>query len=92
MPSNTRNGALAWVRKFAGGIASSPAIANGVAYFSDGQDYVDAVSVASGETLWRYQTGENVDSSPAVHDGVVYIGSDNDEIVALRPGCQVQRR
>lgn len=49
----------------------SPAIADGRAYFAEGDLY--AVDVASGSTVWTQDVGGK--TSPAVADGVVYVGS-----------------
>ena len=60
-----------------------PAVVDGVVYVGSGDSYLYAVDAASGELLWRYETGDNVGSSPAVVDGVVYFGSDDGYLYAV---------
>ena len=83
--ANVANLAAVWTMSTTGGISSSPAVANGVAYVgsSDHALYAsDATGVAgcsgapkSCVPLWSATTGGAVDSSPAVANGVVYVGS-----------------
>jgi PQQ-like domain/Domain of unknown function DUF11 len=63
------------------GTNSSPAVANGVVYFS-GCDGLCALNASTGAVLWSYATGGG-DSSPAVANGVVYVGSDDGNVYAL---------
>jgi len=61
----------------------SPAVANGVVYFSSIDDNVYALDAHTGAKLWSYPTGASVQSSPAVADGVVYVGSNDFSVYAL---------
>lgn len=45
-----------------------------------------ALHSATGEELWRFETGGPVSSSPAVVDGVVYIGSTDNYVYAITEG------
>ena len=61
-----------------GVLNSSPAVANGVVYFSsnDPGSSIYALSARTGAELWSYDTHDYfLYSSPAVANGVVYIGS-----------------
>ncbi len=53
----------------------TPTFIEGVLYVAmeDGSFY--ALDAATGESLWRYKTGDYIYSPPAVADGVVYVGS-----------------
>jgi eukaryotic-like serine/threonine-protein kinase len=74
--------------------ASSPAIANGVAYIGGGDNYLYAYDIGcatGGGTcvpLWKANTGNVAAmSSPTVADGVVYMGSLEDKVMAFAVGC-----
>jgi hypothetical protein len=58
-----------------GGVISSPAVANGMAYVAWGDRIVSAVNASTRAVLWSFPTGGYIDSSPAVADGMVYVGS-----------------
>jgi glucose dehydrogenase len=62
------------------GNASSPAVANGVVYFSSGGS-VHAREASTGAKLWTY--GGRQASSPAVANGMVYVGSIRNQVNAL---------
>ncbi|HXF98803.1 MAG TPA: PQQ-binding-like beta-propeller repeat protein [Gaiellaceae bacterium] len=79
------DGALAWVRRLGRCIASSPAVHAGVVYIGwsgaascvrgkDERGGLVALSLATGEVLWRFNPG-NVESSPAVAGGVLYFAA-----------------
>ena len=53
------------------GVASSPAVANGVVYVTTGEIY--ALDASSGAVLWSEQASG--DSSPALANGVVHATS-----------------
>ncbi len=57
-------------------VYSSPAIADGVVYFGNGDKYLYAVDVQTGEEKWKFKTESSVFSSPAIADGVVYFHSE----------------
>jgi len=64
-----------WKFRTHGYVISSPAIANGVAYFGSTDHNLYAVDLETGAQKWKFQTESRVQSSPAVSDGVVYFGS-----------------
>jgi len=75
---------LRW-RYFAGslGVASSPAVANGMVYAGSDDGSVYALNASTGALLWQFTTGNTVESSPAVANGMVYVGSDDFNVYAL---------
>ena len=61
------------------------AVTNGVLYgygYVDLKHYLYSVNPATGELIWRFQTGGRV-SAPAVADGLVYVRSDDSFVYAL---------
>lgn len=62
----------------------TPSVIEGVLYLAmeDGSAY--ALDAATGDSLWRYKTGDYIYSPPAVADGVVYVGSVDGYLYALR--------
>lgn len=82
---NTRNVdklGLLWTAKTNGegvGIASAPAVVNGILYTAGeglgSSGGVQALKSATGEFLWRAETDEVFSNSPTVAEGTVYIGS-----------------
>ena len=63
--------ALPWGQEGWDYLTSSPAVANGVAYWGSGDGHVYAVDAEAGGELWRFATGGRVRSTPAVVDGGV---------------------
>ena len=61
---------------------SSPAIAGDVVIVGTFEGVV-AVSLESGEGLWRFPTGSRVVASPAVADGTVVVGDGSGTVYAL---------
>jgi len=59
------------------------AIVNGVVYVGSYYNGVDAFDAATGQQLWRFQTGNVVSSSPAVANGLVYAASWDGTLYAL---------
>ena len=80
---NAKTGALLWRYATAGGIVSSPAIANGVVYIGSRDSNVYALNASTGAKLWSYATTDYVDSFPAVASGVVYVGGGDQNVYAL---------
>jgi len=80
---DARTGAELWTYAAGDQVDSSPAVANGVVYFSSGDGNVYALNATTGAPLWRYTTGFVVTSSPAVANGVVYISSWDHNLYAL---------
>ena len=73
---------IAWSTTTGGGIASSPAVANGVVYAGslDGKFY--AFDAATGAVLWTATIGPSIYSSPAVAKGAVYVGGADHKLYA----------
>ena len=65
-------GTLIWKYGTGGPVEASPAVVNGVVYFSAGSVY--ALNAVSGALIWKYTTEADAYSAPAVANGVVYIG------------------
>ncbi|MDA1349480.1 MAG: PQQ-binding-like beta-propeller repeat protein [Chloroflexi bacterium] len=65
------------LRRFPTGdkVWSTPAVANGVAYFGSLDHKVYAVRVDDGTLQWEFETDGGVVASPLVIDGRVYVGS-----------------
>ncbi len=83
---NARTGDPLWGQWNIGG-STGPAVANGVLYLGSDDNNVYALSVATGEVLWKYATGDYVASSPAVANGKVYVGSYDGNVYAFHlPG------
>lgn len=84
-------GRVAWKRRFAGCVAESPAVGNGVVYvgFMDpppcrGTEptFFAALDEDTGRTLWRFRAGV-VETSPLLAGGRVYFGSWDHRVYAL---------
>lgn len=66
-----------------GPIRSTPAIANGVAYFGSTDSYFYAIDAVSGTEKWKFKTGGAIGSSPAVVNNVVWFSSRDGNLYAL---------
>lgn len=66
-----------------GAIRSTPAIANGLAYFGSGDGYFYAIDGKSGAERWRFKTGGAVHSSPAVTASTAYFTSRDGNLYAV---------
>ena len=66
---------VSWIVGTGGKISSSPAVANGLAYFGSDDGKLYAIVASTGATKWTATTGSAVRPSPAVAKGVVYDGS-----------------
>jgi outer membrane protein assembly factor BamB len=64
-----------WAFKTGGKVFSSPAVAEGVAYFGSEDKHLYAVDARSGRAIWKFATGGAVHASPAVFRGTVYFTS-----------------
>ena len=74
----------AWNFTAAGGIWSSPAVANGIVFAGTLQGHrMYALNAITGSVLWNFTTGGMIYSSPAVANGVLYFGSNDRQIYAL---------
>jgi outer membrane protein assembly factor BamB len=102
---DTSTGIQKWQVSTYQGLAlySSPAIAEGVAYFGTGNvqvsllapahprvmpGYLQAVDLATGKNKWKYRVEGHVWSSPAVVEGTVYFGCLDGHIYALKAAPQ----
>lgn len=65
-----------------GDVSATPAIVNGVVYFSAFDGGVYALNASNGQEYWRTFTSGGR-SSPAVINGVVYVGSTLHQVYAL---------
>jgi outer membrane protein assembly factor BamB len=85
------SGRIAWHRQFAGCVASSPAVGNGVVYIGfmgpppcNGSvpSFLAALDACCGRTLWRFRAGV-IESSPLLAGARVYFGSWDHRVYAL---------
>src|ERR1700674_2308342 len=72
---NARTGAKLWGFATGSGVASSPAVANGIVYVGSNDGNLYALRASSGAKLWSFGVGVMDFSSPAVANGVVYAGA-----------------
>jgi outer membrane protein assembly factor BamB len=84
-------GHVLWHRQFAGCVAASPAVGDGVVYlgFMDpppctgtAPSFVAALDARSGRTLWRFRAGV-VETPPLLAGGRVYFGSWDHRVYAV---------
>lgn len=66
-----------------GEIWSTPVLRNGVAYFGSQDGSVYAVSLHSGELVWKYETGAAIVASPLIYKNLLIIGSFDRQLYAL---------
>ena len=66
-----------------GEIWSTPVLRNGVAYFGSQDGSVYAVSLHSGELVWKFDTGAAVVASPLIHKNMLIVGSFDRQLYAL---------
>ena len=85
------SGRVVWKRQFAGCVAASPAVGNGVVYlgFMDpppcrgtAPSFLAALDARSGRTLWRFRAGV-VETPPLLAGGRVYFGSWDHRVYAV---------
>ena len=85
------SGRIAWHRQFAGCVAASPAVGNGVVYigFMDpppckgtAPSFLAALDARTGKVLWRFHAGV-IESPPLLAQGRVYFGSWDHHVYAL---------
>jgi polyvinyl alcohol dehydrogenase (cytochrome) len=83
--ANVASLALSWAVEVGGPVSSTPVIAGGVAYVGSYDGGLYAIDLATGDSIWTYQTGAavpepnlqiplGITGSAAVEDGVVYVG------------------
>ena len=84
-------GRVLWKRQFAGCVAASPAVGNGVVYLGfmnpppcrgTAPSFLAALDARSGRTLWRFRAGV-VETPPLLAGGRVYFGSWDHRIYAV---------
>src|SRR6266516_3976404 len=84
-------GRVLWKRQFAGCVAASPAVGNGVVYlgFMDpppcrgtAPSFLAALDARTGRTLWRFRAGV-VETPPLLAGGRVYFGSWDHRVYAV---------
>jgi outer membrane protein assembly factor BamB len=85
------SGRVAWHHQFAGCVASSPAVGNGVVYVGfmnpppcsgSAPSFLAALDARTGKTLWRFRAGV-IESSPLFSRRRVYFGSWDHRVYAL---------
>jgi outer membrane protein assembly factor BamB len=88
---DARTGRIAWHRQFAGCVAASPAVGNGIVYlgFMDpppcrgtAPSFLAALDARSGRTIWRFRAGV-IETPPLLVDGRVYFGSWDHRVYAV---------
>ncbi len=83
---DAKTGTAMWNYGSAGKVFSSPAVANGIVYFDDGENNQDggvyALNAKTGKLLWFSPTYSSF-CSAAVADGAVYVGADDENVYAL---------
>jgi outer membrane protein assembly factor BamB len=84
-------GRIVWKRQFAGCVAASPSVGNGVVYlgFMDpppcrgtAPSFLAALDARTGRTLWRFRAGV-VETPPLLAGGRVYFGSWDHRVYAV---------
>jgi eukaryotic-like serine/threonine-protein kinase len=80
-----------WKFKTGAAVISTPAIADGTAYFGSNDHYLYAVNLADGAQRWKFKTGGRVASSPAVYQDRVYFGSYDGNVYSVDAKTGVQR-
>jgi len=71
-----------WSFETDGYIEASPAVANGVVYFSSTDGSLYAIDTNTGQSNWVSEIGWS-ESSPAVADAVVYVGGSRNTLFAI---------
>ncbi len=84
-------GRVLWKRQFAGCVAASPAVGNGVVYVGfmnpppcrgTAPSFLAALNARTGRTLWRFRAGV-VETPPLLAGGRVYFGSWDHRVYAV---------
>ena len=65
-----------------GAISSSPAISNGVVYFSSWDGYLYALEANTGTEKWKFNI-DSIGSTPAISNGIIYFGDDKGYLYAI---------
>jgi len=80
---NATTGQLLWSYPTGNYIASTPAVASGLVYFSSPDGNLYALNAATGQLVWSYATGFTINDTPLIANGLVYIGASNGVLYAL---------
>jgi len=96
---DAKTGEKRWDHSTNGLIRSSPTVADGTVYIGTHcrsaecniyydelfpvVGYVYALDAETGDSMWRYETGDEILSSPSVVEGTVYIGSSDGKLYAI---------
>ncbi len=73
---NVNTGRIIWQDRFDQGlVGGSTSTRGGLTFVGEGTGYLDALDTATGERLWRFQTGAGVNAPPVVFslDGQEYV-------------------
>ncbi len=65
---------------------ATPAVADGLVYITDIGHFVHCVDAATGQAVWKHDTGAEVWASPLVADGKVYVGTRKGELLIFAAG------
>jgi len=68
---------------FADYFQSSLLIHEGVIYFGGGNNFINAIKLENGETLWKYQVGDIVHTKPAIQGNKLFAGCFDGYLYAL---------
>jgi outer membrane protein assembly factor BamB len=69
---------------------TTPAVANGMVYFGDGDQNFYALNASNGQQVWFHHTGGPIGSSAAISgNNLIYVGSDDGNIYAFGTSGQV---
>lgn len=82
---------LAWAPGGWDYLQSSPALADGTAYWGSGDGHVLAVDPQTGAERWRFRTGGRVRSTPAVRGDLLVVGSSDGVVYALNASTGAER-
>lgn len=72
-------------------IWGAPVVQGGVVYVSSLDGSLYAVDANTGETKWRYSTGNAVSTTPTVSGSTVYIGGFGDKLIAVDASTGTQK-
>jgi outer membrane protein assembly factor BamB len=84
-------GRVVWKRQFAGCVAASPAVGNGIVYLGfmnpppcrgTAPSFLAALDTRTGRTLWRFRAGV-IETPPLLAGGRVYFGSWDHRVYAV---------
>jgi outer membrane protein assembly factor BamB len=83
---NASTGTQVWTYSVGVFLSSSPAIVDGVVYFTSNYGFpanVYALDASTGALQWKLSIGSQSTSSPVVVDGALYVGSEDGALYAL---------